>query len=128
MVKNKIFKFLFIYLTFTIILSIVSFIYAILIKKEILFISYPSFKNITFIIGIILFFILGLLSGIISKKNGLLEGFLAALIILSIALLINLIIKIQLNHMFFIKVFSFLLSSMTGGVIGVNLTNKKIKS
>lgn len=128
MIKNKIFKFLFIYLIFVIILTILSFIYAILLKKEILPSSYPSFKNITFVLGLIMFFILGLISGIVSKKNGLLEGFLSSIIIIAIALLINLIIKIELKPIYFIKIFSFLLSSMSGGIIGVNIISKKIKS
>ena len=128
MIKNKIFKFLFIYLIFVIILTILSFIYAILLKKEILPSSYPSFKNITFVLGLIMFFILGLISGIVSKKNGLLEGFLSSIIIIAIALLINLIIKIELEPIYFIKIFSFLLSSMSGGIIGVNIISKKIKS
>ena len=128
MIKNKIFKFLFIYLIFVIILTILSFIYAILLKKEILPSSYPSFKNITFVLGLIMFFILGLISGIVSKKNGLLEGFLSSIIIIAIALLINLIIRIELKPIYFIKIFSFLLSSMSGGIIGVNIISKKIKS
>lgn len=128
MIKNKIFKFLFIYLIFVIILTILSFIYAILLKKEILPSSYPSFKNITFVLGLIMFFILGLISGIVSKKNGLLEGFLSSIIIIAIALLINLIIKIELKPIYFVKIFSFLLSSMSGGIIGVNIISKKIKS
>lgn len=75
-----------------------------------------------------MFFILGLISGIVSKKNGLLEGFLSSIIIIAIALLINLIIKIELEPIYFIKIFSFLLSSMSGGIIGVNIISKKIKS
>ena len=71
-----------------------------------------------------MFFILGLLSGIVAKKNGLIEGLLAALIIIAIVLLINLIVKIQLKPMFFIKMGSFLLSSSAGGIIGVNIVNK----
>ena len=123
--KNKIYKFIFVYLIFTIILTTVSFIYALLLKNGVLSSKNPSFKNITFVIGIILFFILGLLSGITAKKNGLIEGLLSSLIILSIVLLINLIIKIDIKPSFFIKLASFIISSMAGGIIGVNITNKK---
>lgn len=123
--KNKIFKFLFVYLIFTIILTIISFIYALLLQKGILFTTNPMFNRITFIVGLILFFILGLLSGIVAKKNGLVEGLLSSLIIISIVLLINLIIKIDIKPMFFIKMGSYLLCSMAGGIIGVNLVNKK---
>ncbi len=122
--RKKIYKFLFVYLIFTIILTLFAFIYALLLHKGILYTTNPGFSNITFIFGIILFFILGLLSGIVAKKNGLIEGLLAALIIIAIVLLINLIVKIQIKPMFFIKMGSFLLSSSAGGIIGVNIVNK----
>ena len=124
--KNKIYKFLIVYLIFTIILTTISFIYALLLHNGILFTTEPGFNNVTFIIGLILFFILGLLSGIVAKKNGLIEGLLSSLIIISIILLINLIIKIEIRPMFFIKMGSYLLCSMAGGIIGVNKTIKKL--
>ena len=77
--KNRLFKFIFIYLIFTIILTTISFIYALLLHNGILFTTEPGFNNVTFIIGLILFFILGLLSGIVAKKNGLIEGLLSSL-------------------------------------------------
>lgn len=122
--KKKIYQFVFVYLIFTIILTLVAFIYALLLKNGIVSTKISAFNNITFVIGVILFFILGLLSGIVAKKNGLIEGLFSALIILSIALLINLIIKIELKPLFFIKIGSFLISSIFGGIIGVNITNK----
>lgn len=122
--KKKIYKFLFVYIIFTIILTLLAFIYASLLNKDILSTTNPSFKNITFIIGIILFFVLGLMNGIVAKKNGLIEGLFSALIILSIVLLINLIIKIDIKPIFFLKIGSYLLSSMAGGIIGVNIINK----
>lgn len=122
--KKKIYKFLFVYIIFTIILTLLAFIYASLLNKDILSTTNPSFKNITFIIGIILFFVLGLMNGIVAKKNGLIEGLFSALIILSLVLLINLIIKIDIKPIFFLKIGSYLLSSMAGGIIGVNIINK----
>lgn len=122
--KKKIYQFILVYLIFTIILTLVAFIYALLLKNGIVSTKILAFNNITFVIGVILFFILGLLSGIVAKKNGLIEGLFSALIILSIALLINLIIKIELKPLFFIKIGSFLISSIFGGIIGVNITNK----
>ena len=123
--RKRIYKFILVYLIFTIILTIISFIYALLLHKGILYTTNPWFNNVTFIIGIILFFILGLLSGIVAKKNGLIEGLLSALIIIGIVLLFNLIIKIEIKPMFFIKLGSYLLSSMAGGIIGVNIVNRK---
>lgn len=122
--KNKIFQFLFVYLIFAIILTLVAFIYAILIHNDIISLTNNSFKNISFIIGIILFLILGLISGIIAKKNGLVEGLLSALIILSISILINLILKVELKSLYFIKIIAYLISAMAGGIIGVNIVNK----
>lgn len=122
--KNKIYKFLFTYLIFTIILTIITFTYAILINNEIITLSYNSFKNITFILGLFIFFVLGLTSGIIAKKNGLVEGLLASLIVLGISILLNLILKIEIQPMYFLKVISYLICSMAGGIIGVNLVNK----
>jgi len=121
---KKIYKFLFVYLIFTIILTSFAFIYALLLHKGIFSTANNSFKTITFVFGIIMFFILGLLSGIVAKKNGLIEGLFSSLIILAIVLLLNLIIKIEIKPMFFIKLGSFILSSMAGGIIGVNLVNK----
>lgn len=123
--KNKIKKFLFVYLLFFIILTTVSFVYAILLHNNILSTKTSSFNRITFIIGIILFFILGFLIGKVAKQNGLLEGLIAALIIILLSLLINLIVKIDLNSLFFIKAGSYILSSMAGGIIGVNTLKKK---
>lgn len=118
-------KFLIVYLLFFIIFTIITFIYALLLKNEILKISTVSFNNITFIIGIILFLFLGIISGYIAKKNGLLEGFFSGIIIILLVLLLNLIIQIDLKPMFFVKAACYLLSSTSGGIIGVNIWLKK---
>lgn len=123
--KNKIKKFLFVYLLFFIILTIVSIVYALLLNKGILSTESSSFNKITFVMGVVLFFILGFLIGKVAKKNGLLEGLIAALIIILFSLLINLIIQVDLNSKFFIKAASYTLSCMAGGVIGVNTLKKK---
>lgn len=122
--KNKFLNFVFIYLIFSIILTIVSFIYAILIHNDKISLTNNSFKNISFIIGIILFLILGFISGIVAKKNGLVEGLLSSLIIISISILLNLIMKVELQPLYFVKIISYLISSMAGGIIGVNIINK----
>lgn len=124
--NKKIYQFVFVYLIFTIILTICAFIYALLLNKQIISTSTTSFNRITFILGIILFFILGILSGVTAKKNGLIEGLFSALIIISIVLLLNLIFKIHIEAKFFIKAASYLLSSMAGGIIGVNKCTKKL--
>lgn len=122
--KNKLLKFVFIYLIFTIILTIFAFIYAILINNDTISLTNNSFRNISFIIGLLLFFILGLISGFVAKKNGLVEGLLSSLIVLAISMLLNLILKIQIQPLYFVKIISYLICAMAGGIIGVNLVNK----
>ena len=114
--KNRLFKFVFIYLIFTIILTIFAFIYAILINNDTISLTNKSFRNINFI--------LGLISGIVAKKNGLVEGLLSSLIVLAISMLLNLILKIQIQPLYFVKIISYLICAMAGGIIGVNVVNK----
>lgn len=128
MKTNKVKKFVFIYILFIFILTLFSFIYAILLKNGVLSTNSNSFHNISFIIGLVLFFILGFITGIVAKKNGLMEGLLSALVIILLALLLNLLIKVEINKMFFIKGSSYILTSMAGGIIGVNLINKNNKN
>ena len=67
---------------------------------------------------------MGLISGIKAKKNGLLEGLTAALIIILIALLTNLIIKQPFASKNLVKIATYLTSSGVGGIIGVNIHSK----
>lgn len=118
--KSAFKKAFYVYLFFLIILSLFVLIYALLIYFGKIDSNIKSFNTTTFIIGIICFFLLGLISGNIAQKNGLLEGLVSALIIILITLIINLFIKVNFNFRTFIKVVTFLLSSSLGGVIGVN--------
>lgn len=118
---RKTFKKLFyIYLLFLVILSIFTITYALLIYYGKVNSDIKQFNIWTFIIGIISFFILGLISANIAQKNGLLEGLVSALIIVLIALIINLFVQVQFNFRTFIKCVTYLVSSSLGGVIGVN--------
>ena len=118
-------KQLIIYGTFMIILSIIAVIYTLLLYYQKIDTSIRSYNIITFIIGVISFFILGIISGIVANKNGLLEGLIAALMIILITLIINLFLKINFHHNNFVKMGSYLLSSCLGGVIGVNIGHKQ---
>jgi len=122
--KRKIYKFVFTYLIFMIILTIFAFVYAILINNDVIMLSNKSFKNISFILGLLVFLILGIVSGITAKKNGLVEGLFSSLIIISISMLLNLILKIEIEPLYFIKIISYLICSMAGGIIGVNIIHK----
>lgn len=113
-----------VYLIFFIIVSLFATIYAILIYYNKLSSNTSSFNTYTFIIGIVLFMLLGLTSGIKAKKNGLIEGLTAALIIILFSLLINLIIKVPFESRNLVKIATYLTSSGAGGIIGVNLNSK----
>jgi len=113
-------KAFYVYLFFLIILSIFSIIYALLIYFGKINSNMKNFNTSTFIIGIICFFLLGLISGNIAQKNGLLEGIVSALFIILITLIINLFVKVDFNFRTFVKVVTYLVSSSLGGVIGVN--------
>jgi putative membrane protein (TIGR04086 family) len=54
------------------------------------------------------------------RKNGWLAGLSSALIIIIATLFINILIKTPINLLFFIKVISYIISGIVGGMIGVN--------
>ena len=118
---RKTFKKLFyLYLLFLIILSLFTIVYSLLIYYGKVSSDMKHFNTWTFIIGIICFFILGLVSANLAQKNGLLEGLVSALVIVLLTLLINLIVQVPFSFRTFIKCVTYLVSSSLGGVIGVN--------
>lgn len=117
---------MFVYLLFIIIMSLFCTIYSLLIYYGKVKTSEQSINIATFIIGIISFLLLGLLSGKVAQKNGLIEGMLAALVILLIALLSNLIFQVPFVGKNFVKMATYVISSSIGGIIGVNLKNNKL--
>lgn len=119
--NSKIKSKLFAYLIFFIIVSICASIYSLLIYYNKVDSNIKSFNIYTFIIGIFCFFILGFVSGNVADKNGLLEGLIAALVIILIALVINFFIQVPFITKSFIKIVSYISSSSLGGIIGVNL-------
>ena len=118
--KNK----LIIFLLFVIIFCIFSFIYSLLIYYDLLKTNNESFKIISFVIGLLSFFILGLISGIICKENGLINGLLNSLIVIFLGLIINIFIGKQFMINNFIKIASYIISSSIGGILGVNIFTK----
>lgn len=125
--KERIKRLSIIYCIFLSIVLIISLIYAFLIHKEILTQSDKAFNNTTFIIGIICFFILGLICGLSAKKNGFLDAFISSMIIILISLIINLFLKESYSFQTFIKNLVFVLSASLGGIIGINMKSKKEK-
>jgi len=114
--KNKIL----IYLCFLFIICLISCIYALLIYCGKASSQIGHFNNITFILGVVCFFILGFLAGNTAQKNGLLEGLIAALIVILVTLIINFFVHVPFVARSFVKTASFSISSALGGIIGVN--------
>ncbi len=111
----------------TIIFILFGIIYTSLIYFKVLDANYSNIRTITYIAGGIVFFIYGFISGKLEKQNGWLAGLSSFLILLTIILIINFFCHTQINLLFIGKLLSYLLCSMSGGIIGVNIGNKKTK-
>lgn len=118
--KSKIKRKLFVYFCFILILAIFSSIYALLIFLNKADSKISSFNTITFIAGLVLFFILGILAGNTAQKNGLLEGLVAALFIILVTLIINFFVRVPFITRSFVKIAGYLIASSLGGIVGVN--------
>lgn len=118
--KNKLKTTIKIYVTFLLILSVFTMVYALLIYYNKVNSSMKNFNTVTFILGLVSFFMLGFVAANIAQKNGLMEGLVAALVIILITLLVNLIVRVDFNFRTFVKTVTYLLASCLGGVLGVN--------
>lgn len=79
------------------------------------------------IIGGITFFIMGLISGIIEKKYGILSNFITGFILITIIIIIRLLSKNTLDGTDWLKYGIYLTTISLGGMLGVQLgTPKKI--
>ena len=120
-IKNKLKELLFI----SIIFLITMLIYTILIYFQILKVDTSSLRTITYITGLVLFLIYGIISGLIEKKNGWLSGATSALIVILLFFILNLFSDNKTDLSYFIKLLSYLICSMVGGIIGINITSVK---
>lgn len=123
--KTSLLKRIILPLLFFLILSIFCFIYALIIKNNNY--SENSIRLITFVIGMVSFFIYGILTGLIYKKNGLIEGLLNATIVILISLIVNLFTKNAFEFTNIIKIIAYLVICSIGSIIGVNIIMKKQK-
>lgn len=112
-------------LFFTISLSILMIIYTTLISLNIIPDDISLNRTITLIIGLFLFFLLGVISGKKEKKNGWLSGISSASLILLVIILIGIFMKNKIDIFLLSKYTCFLLCSMIGGMFGVNLKPKR---
>lgn len=112
-------------LFFTISLSILMIIYTTLISLNIIPDDISLNRTITLIIGLFLFFLLGVISGKKEMKNGWLSGISSASLILLFIILIGIFMKNKIDIFLLGKYTCFLLCSMIGGMFGVNLKPKR---
>lgn len=112
-------------LFFTISLSILMIIYTTLISLNIIPDDISLNRTITLIIGLFLFFLLGVISGKKEMKNGWLSGISSAVLILLVITLIGIFMKNKIDIFLIGKYTCFLLCSMIGGMFGVNLKPKR---
>ena len=115
------------YFIFIIILAITIIIYTSLLYFGVISSNDNTVKTVSFGMGLVLFLILGLISGLKEKKSGWLAGFTSSLFLVLIVIFINIISK-NLTVMSLIKYLAYVISSMLGGIIGVNIITKKGES
>lgn len=115
------------YFIFIIILAITIIIYTSLLYFGVISSNDNTVKTVSFVMGLLLFLILGLISGLKEKKSGWLAGFTSSLFLVLIVIFINIISK-NLTVMSLIKYLAYVISSMLGGIIGVNIITKKGES
>ncbi len=115
------------YFIFIIILAITIIIYTSLLYFGVISSNDNTVKTVSFVMGLVLFLILGLISGLKEKKSGWLAGFTSSLFLVLIVIFINIISK-NLTVMSLIKHLAYVISSMLGGIIGVNIITKKGES
>ncbi len=118
--KNIIKQKIIVYFFFFLILAIFASIYSFLIYTNKISSERKTFNTYSFIIGVVLFLILGIISGNCAQKNGLLEGLTAALVIILISLIINFFTDVPFINKNFIKTVTYLIAASAGGIIGVN--------
>lgn len=117
MIKNKLKELLYI----SIIFLIINLIYTILIYFQILKLDTNTIRTMTYITGLIIFLIYGIISGLKEGKNGWLSGITSGLIIIITAIVISFFVKNSFNLAYFVKLLTYLICSILGGMIGVNL-------
>lgn len=114
--KNKIKELLYISIIFLIIILI----YTILIYFQILNTNIDTIRTITYITGLGLFLIYGIISSLIEKKHGWFAGVSSSLIIILLSLILHLFNKQPFNLAYFVKMLTFIISCTLGGMLGVN--------
>lgn len=113
------------FLIFLFILAIFLLFYTFLLYKQIVSTSSDSIRITSFIMGIILFFILGGISGLFETSKGWLGGITSGIILVVIISLFKLFSNHLNDWLLLIKYACYIISSMVGGMIGINLNKKR---
>lgn len=100
-------------------------IYTLLIYLDKIPTEGETFKNITFIVTLVVFLFFGLISGKIESRKGWLAGLTSALIVFGMAIVIKLLCESAFDLSFFLKYSAFICSGILGGIIGINFHKKK---
>ena len=114
---NKIINYLKTYLLFLIVLIIYLIVFSLIMYFEL--ISYKTLNIINYIFVILLFFITGFRISNLERNKGYLNGFFISSILIILFTIISLILG-KLNLSSLIYYISVILSSIFGGIIGVN--------
>lgn len=107
------------FLIFSIILVITLVVYTIFLYTGILQSNAEKMKTVTFIIGIILFFLLGLLSGQKEQSKGWLAGCSSGFTLLFLVIIFKLTSGGFTTWFIIVKYISYLFASILGGILGV---------
>ncbi|MBQ8292847.1 MAG: TIGR04086 family membrane protein [Bacilli bacterium] len=108
-------------LLISIIFIIFTTIYTTLIYFKVLTFDYQTIRIVSYISGLLLFFIYGVISARVEKNKGLLAGFTSALLLEIIVIIILLFCQNYFSLLLAAKLISYLFSSMIGGIIGINI-------
>ncbi len=120
--KKRISSLIVLFLIFVTIVILALTIVANLIVNDKISSEITSVKNTLFFIGLVLFFIMGLMLGNHEQKNGLLVGIIFVLIVYTIGFLISFLGFDQgLSLSGLVKVAAFSIASGIGSALGVNI-------
>lgn len=97
-------------------------IYTLLAYFQKININNSSFTLSTYLIMLGYFLIVGLLTGLIEKRKGIINGLINGVIIILIGFLLAIITHASFSIMSFVKYASYLLICIIGSIIGVNLS------
>ena len=107
------------------IFAIFTFIYTILVYNGKIEAKTNDIYRFSIIIGAISFFLIGLISGIVEKKYGIISNFITGLILLIIIIVIKLLSKSTFEGTDWLKYGIYLITISLGGMIGVQLDARK---